>query len=90
MDRFILTFVGQPDSKVEIARENVEEARDAAIQHLGRHLAVHPEFANDGHWQLNVSNESGQELMHVIVAAVVPRASPLHASNLYKIGSEAT
>lgn len=75
MTTYYLKLVGPSRDRVAIEAESVDQARDAAIRYLGRYLSEHPDFAEDGHWQLNLEDASGQSLVHVIVAAVVPRGA---------------
>ncbi|RYF22244.1 MAG: hypothetical protein EOO77_04495 [Oxalobacteraceae bacterium] len=80
MTTYYLRLVGPGRDRVAIEAEELGGARDEAIRYLGRYLSEHPGFADDGHWQLNVENASGQSLIHVIVAAVVPRGAAASAS----------
>jgi hypothetical protein len=73
MTTFYLNLLGPSRDRTPIEAGNIEEARNEAVRYLGRYLSEHPGFAEEGHWQLNVENASGQSLIHVIVATVVPR-----------------
>ena len=73
MATFYLNLMGPSRDRTPIEAEGIEEARNEAVRYLGRYLSEHPGFAEEGHWQLNVENASGQSLVHVIVATVVPR-----------------
>jgi hypothetical protein len=75
MVTYYLRLVGPSRDRIQIEAEALEQARDEAIRFLGRYLSEHPDFAEDGHWQLNVEDASGQSLIHVIVAAVIPRGA---------------
>ena len=75
MTKFYLKLVGSSRDRTAIEAEVLEEARNEAVRHLGRYLSEHPGFADEGHWQLNVEDESGRSLVHVIVATVVPRGA---------------
>lgn len=73
MKSYYLRLVGPNRDRTLIEAAGLEEARNEAVRYLGRFLSEHPGFAEEGHWQLNVENASGQSLIHVIVATVVPR-----------------
>ena len=75
MPTYYLKLAGPQRDRVSVEAVNVSEARNAAVQYLGQYLSEHPGFADAGHWQLNVENMSGQSLLHVIVATVVPRGA---------------
>jgi hypothetical protein len=82
MPTYYLKLAGPERDRVAVAAQNVSEARNAAVQYLGRYLSEHPGFADEGHWQLNVENASGQSLLHVIVATVVPRGAAADTKQL--------
>nr|WP_207105723.1 hypothetical protein [Sphingomonas sp. CFBP 8760] len=67
--------MGPGRDRVPVEAEGLDEARNAAVRYLGEYLSSHPGFADEGHWQLNVENDVGQSLLHVIIATVVPRGS---------------
>ncbi|WP_375419738.1 DUF6894 family protein [uncultured Sphingomonas sp.] len=73
METYYLRLVGPNRDRTPIETDGLEEARNEAVRYLGRFLSEHPGFAEEGHWQLNVENASGQSLVHVIIATVVPR-----------------
>lgn len=75
MGKFYLKLVGSSRDRTTIEANELEEARNEAVRHLGRYLSEHPGFADEGHWQLNVEDETGKPLVHVIVATVVPRGA---------------
>ena len=80
MTTYYLKLVGPTRDRTPIEAEGLDEARNEAVKYLGRYLSEHPGFADEGHWQLNVENASGQTLVSVIVATVVPRGSLAKAS----------
>ncbi len=80
MATYHLILMGPGRKRVPVEAKGLNEARNAAIRYLGQYLSEHPGFADEGHWQLNVENDVGQSLIHVIVATVVPRSSALKDS----------
>ncbi|MDP1026897.1 hypothetical protein Q5H91_06710 [Sphingomonas sp. KR1UV-12] len=75
MTTFYLRLAGPARERTPIEAEDVAQARNEAVRYLGRYLSEHPDFADEGHWQLNIENETGQSLVHVIVATVIPRSA---------------
>lgn len=73
MPRYSITFAGRERDRVEVDCNNVEEARNLAVQQLGGYLADHPGFADNGHWRVMVEDEMGRTVTTVIVATVSPR-----------------
>jgi hypothetical protein len=82
MTTFYLKMMGPGRDRSAIEAEGVAEARNEAIRYLGQYLSKDPNYASEGHWQLNVENALGQSLVHVIVATVVPRGAPLEVSKM--------
>lgn len=77
MARFILKLRNSPQVAKSIECVDLGEARNEAVRYLGRYLSEHPGFADEGHWQLDIENGVGQSLVHIIVASVIPRSSPV-------------
>ncbi len=75
MTTYYLRLSGPGPDRVPVEAEGLDEARNAAVRYLGEYLSSHPGFADEGHWQLNVENDVGQSLMHIIVATVMPRGA---------------
>jgi len=75
MSLYYFTFSGRERERFEIECESVDEARNEAVRYLGKYLAEHPGFADEGHWRVNVENCDGEELLHVIVATVTTRTA---------------
>ena len=73
MPKYIFSFEGRERVEKTVEYESVDEARNEAVRYLGTYLSEHPEFAGEGHWRVNVSDEMRQELLHVIVATVSSR-----------------
>ncbi len=73
MTTFYLRLAGPARDRTPIEAKDVAQARNDAVRYLGKYLSEHPDFADEGHWQLNIENETGQSLVHVIVATVIPR-----------------
>ena len=80
MTTYYLKLMGPSRDRTPIEAEGLAEARNQAIRYLGQYLCEDPGFAEEGHWQLNIENASGQSLVHVIVAVVVPRGTPVEVS----------
>jgi len=75
MKTYYFRLMGPGQDRIPIEAEGLDEARNAAVRHLGEYLSNHPGFAGEGHWQLNVENDVGQSLLHVIIATVIPRGA---------------
>ncbi|RYF00412.1 MAG: hypothetical protein EOO77_34065 [Oxalobacteraceae bacterium] len=80
MATYYFRLAGPERERVGVEADDLAGARTAAVKYIGQYLSEHPEFANEGHWQLNVENASGQSLVHIIVAMVVPRDVPADTS----------
>ena len=76
MTTYYLKMMGPGRDRSPIEAEGVAEARNQAVRYLGQYLSENPSYADEGHWQLNVESASGQSLVHIIVATVVPRGAP--------------
>lgn len=81
MTRYVFRLKNTLEVPVSHECESLDEARNAAVRHLGRYLSEHPDFANEGHWQLDIENGMGQALTNIIVATVVPRSSPIRTGS---------
>lgn len=75
MAQFFISFSGRNERPKSVECADVEEARNEAIRSLGAYLAEHPGYADIGHWRVNVDDEAGKELLHVIVATVNVKGS---------------
>ena len=75
MPRYFLSFAGREQDRSEIECDDMDAARNEAVRRLGAYLTDHPSFSNEGHWRINVENNLGQPILHVIVATVTPRKS---------------
>lgn len=73
MALFFFKLAGPERDRVGREFDTVDEARNGAVRHLGAYLSDHPEFANEGHWRVDVEDEFGRSLLHVIVATVNAR-----------------
>lgn len=73
MPRYFLNFAGRERERTEIECDDVDTARNEAVRHLGSYLADHPGFADEGHWRVNVEDNAGRPVLHVIVATVTAR-----------------
>lgn len=77
MPRYFFDLLGDQADDTGVFFEDVSEARNAAVKFLGAYLSEHPEYADQGHWQVDVVDEARTPLLHVIVATVdasVPRS----------------
>lgn len=70
MAKFVLSFAGRENDRTVVDCGTVAEARNEAIRRLGSYLMEHPGFADEGHWRVNVEDDAGSNLLHVIVATV--------------------
>ena len=77
MSKYIFSFQGREHDHMVGDYDTVDEARNEAVRYLGAYLAEHPGFSDEGHWRVNVSDDTGQTLLHVIVATVTSSGSPL-------------
>lgn len=84
MPKYIFSFEGREQVAKTVEYDSVDEARNEAVRYLGTYLSEHPEFAGEGHWRVNVSNDMHVELLHVIVATVNSR--DIRESNRAKSG----
>lgn len=75
MNAYFLKLAGPSRERVRIEAIDLDEARNAAIRHLGSYLSDHPDFASEGHWRLDVEDDLGKVRTTVIVATVTPRNS---------------
>jgi len=78
MPSYICSFAGREKSYKRLECNSLSDARNEAVRYLGTYLIDHPGFADDGHWRVNVEDESHNELFHIIVATVTSR----HAKRL--------
>jgi hypothetical protein len=74
MSRYTLRLEGDGAKGVSVEYPTVDQARNGAIRFLGAYLSEHPEYASAGHWRVNVEDEFGRDLLHVIVATVQTRS----------------
>ncbi|MEG8040719.1 hypothetical protein QP166_15755 [Sphingomonas sp. LR60] len=77
MPSFTIIFAGRESECTTIECADLSAARNQAIQQLGRYLADHPHYAEEGHWRVTIEDEMGRAAAAVIVATVTPRHGPL-------------
>ncbi len=76
MPEYVFSFAGrEEETRVETFADLVA-ARTGAIRFLGAYLTAHPDYVDTGHWRVDVTNQVGQPLFHVIVATVADRNAP--------------
>lgn len=75
MQKYTLTLSGRESGKKVVEMENLDAARNEAVRFLGAYLAAHPGFADEGHWRVNVDDETGRSMLHVIVATVTSKSA---------------
>lgn len=73
MPQFTIIFAGRESECLTIECADLPAARNEAVQRLGRYLADHPRYAEEGHWRVTVEDEMGRAAAMVIVATVTPR-----------------
>ena len=73
MPNYTFSFEGREHASKSTECETIDEARNEAVRYLGAYLSQHPGFADEGHWRVNVEDDSGHQLLHVIVATVDSR-----------------
>lgn len=74
MPKFVFRFEGREHESKAAEFESIDHARNEAVRYLGAYLVDHPGFANEGHWRVNVENDAGIDLLHVIVATVTVKS----------------
>ncbi|VXC97862.1 DUF6894 family protein [Sphingomonas sp. 8AM] len=77
MPHFTIIFAGRESERVTVDCANLSAARNQAVQRLGRYLADHPNYAEEGHWRVTVEDDMGRAAATVIVATVTPRQNGL-------------
>ncbi|MEH3122366.1 MAG: hypothetical protein PGN16_10375 [Sphingomonas phyllosphaerae] len=77
MPQFTIIFAGRESERITIECADLITARNDAVQRLGRYLADHPGYAEEGHWRVTVQDDMGRAAATVIVATVTPRNSGL-------------
>ncbi|MEH3103238.1 MAG: hypothetical protein PGN12_04965 [Sphingomonas phyllosphaerae] len=77
MPSFTIIFAGRESERVTIECADLPAARNHAVQQLGRYLADHPHYAEEGHWRVTIEDDMGRAAATVIVATVTPRHSAL-------------
>lgn len=70
MARYFLDLVGVDIDEVGYEFCSALEARNAAIVHLGEYLKDCPEYAYQGHWQVDLYDEKRELILNVVVATV--------------------
>lgn len=74
MARYFFDMVGIDVDDIGIECVTPGEARNAAISYLGEYLRDFPDYANEGHWQVDVYDENRLPIFNVVVATVDVRA----------------
>lgn len=77
MPQFTIIFAGRESERTTVDCADLPAARNQAVQQLGRYLADHPHYAEEGHWRVTVEDDVGRAAATVIVATVTPRQSGL-------------
>jgi hypothetical protein len=72
--RYFFDMVGVDVDDIGAECSSPGEARNAAISYLGEYLRDFPEYASEGHWQVNVYGEDKIPIFNVVVATVDVRA----------------
>jgi hypothetical protein len=73
MPTYTLTFEGREHVSKKVECGTLADAQNEAVRYLGAYLADHPGFATEGHWRVNVEDETHRQLLHVIVATVTSK-----------------
>ncbi len=79
MSRYFFNVVGEPDDASGAEFASFEQARIAAIGFLGAYLQKNPGYVREGHWRVDVIDESKTLLMKLVVAMVDVAAPPAPA-----------
>ena len=77
MPHFTIIFAGRESERATIECADLPAARNQAVQQLGRYLAEHPHYAEEGHWRVTIEDDMGRPAATVIVATVTPRHGAL-------------
>lgn len=74
MARYFFDMIGVDVDDIGVECATPGEARNAAIIYLGEYLCDFPDYANEGHWQVDVYDKDRQPIFNVVVATVDVRA----------------
>lgn len=74
MSHYFFDLVGVDEDDIGAEFRSPSEARSAAIVYLGEYLRDDPNYATQGHWQVNVYDDSRSLLFNIVVATVNVRA----------------
>jgi hypothetical protein len=72
--KYFFDMVGVDVDDIGTECATLGDARNAAISYLGEYLRDFPEYASEGHWQVNVCGEDRMPIFNVVVATVDVRA----------------
>lgn len=74
MARYFFDMIGIDVDDIGLECATPGEARNAAISYLGEYLRDFPDYASQGHWQVDVRDEDRNPIFNVVVATVDVRA----------------
>lgn len=75
MARYFFDMVGVDVDDIGVECATPGEARNAAISYLGEYLRDFPDYANEGHWQVDVHDEYRRPIFNIVVATVDVRSA---------------
>lgn len=74
MARYFFDMIGVDEDDIGSDFPSPGEARNAAIVYIGEYLRDDPGYATQGHWQVDVYDDSRTLLFNVVVSTVDARA----------------
>jgi hypothetical protein len=74
VERYFFDMVGVDRDDMGFEYSTPGEARNSAISYLGEYLRDFPEYARQGHWQVDVFDKDRNLIFNVVVATVDVRA----------------
>lgn len=72
---YFFDLVGIDSDDVGTECSTLGDARNAAVVYLGEYLKDFPEYASQGHWQVDVYDEERLLILNVVVSTVDARAA---------------
>jgi hypothetical protein len=70
MARYFFDMAGVDVDDIGLECATLGDARNAAISYLGEYLRDFPEYASQGHWQVDVCDNDRNPIFNVVVATV--------------------
>ena len=74
MSHYYFDLVGVDEDNIGAEFRSPGDARNAAIVYLGEYLRDDPNYATQGHWQVDIYDDSRSLLFNIVVSTVDVRA----------------